>query len=164
MQILIEFCAGGAVDAIMLGKSFVHWRKQKNTIKFWSFFFAPSSSANSFLFHPEASVGFFPSPKLERPFQLCNYCSSDFKEWLARFYCLLFLSFIWSLKKHLTTFSHVWITSINSGCRWILLCGLTHLKQISSPRFVQSYMLVGVRVEFSSASCDWIPSGHHIWC
>uniref|UniRef100_H3C731 non-specific serine/threonine protein kinase n=1 Tax=Tetraodon nigroviridis TaxID=99883 RepID=H3C731_TETNG len=64
LWILIEFCAGGAVDAIML----VLER------------FASSACASSLLpsFPKAFCVGSPPPPQMESLFQLCNYCSSDF--------------------------------------------------------------------------------------
>lgn len=88
LQILIEFCAGGAVDAIMLGKSLIH-EGNRNLLQssgafFFFFLFAPSSSANSFYSIQNPPLwDSFPSPQLESLLQLRNYCSSDFKEWLV---------------------------------------------------------------------------------
>lgn len=46
----------------------------------------------------------------------------------------------------------------------LLLCGLTHLEQISSPRFCPVIHADWCQGGVLSYSCYWIPSGHHIWC
>lgn len=82
------------MDAIMLGKSRFH-EGNRNVLQssgapfsfsFFFFNFAPSSSASSFIPTRSLLCGiFFPSSQLESLLQLCNYSSSDFKEWLVHF-------------------------------------------------------------------------------